>query len=108
MNALLHCAGALFAVTLLAACDGKQADTFPGYVEADYVRLAAPISGTLAKLHLNRGDKAPESAPARRREKARRTARISAVRQRRSFCRDAAISCASDFVSPISPALDAA
>lgn len=64
MSMRLHCACALFAITLLAACDGKQGDAFPGYVEADYVRLAAPISGTLAKLHLSRGDKAPESAPA--------------------------------------------
>lgn len=64
MNMRLHCAGALLATTLLAACGAKQADTFPGYAEAEYVRLAAPISGTLAKLHLNRGDKAPESAPA--------------------------------------------
>jgi len=64
MSMRLHGAAVLFAVTLLAACDGHEADTFPGYVEADYVRLAAPISGTLAKLHLNRGDKAPASAPA--------------------------------------------
>ncbi|WP_332778539.1 HlyD family secretion protein [Polaromonas sp.] len=64
MNTRLHCAGILFAATLLAACDGGQTNTFPGYAEAEYVRLAAPISGTLAKLHLNRGDKAPESAAA--------------------------------------------
>lgn len=64
MNTLRHGVGALFAATLLAACGVRQADTFPGYAEADYVRLAAPISGTLVKLHLSRGDKAPESAAA--------------------------------------------
>lgn len=61
---MLHRAGALIAATLLVACGEKQADIFPGYAEADYVRLAAPLSGSLAKLHLNRGDRAPESAPA--------------------------------------------
>ena len=64
MKTLLRCVGALFAATLLAACNAKPADTFPGYAEAEYVRLAAPISGTLTKLHLNRGDQAPAAAAA--------------------------------------------
>ena len=64
MKTLLRCVGALFAATLLAACNAKPADTFPGYAEAEYVHLAAPISGTLTKLHLNRGDQAPASAAA--------------------------------------------
>ena len=64
MKTLLHCVGTLFTATLLAACNAKPADTFPGYAEAEYVRLAAPISGTLSKLHLNRGDQAPAAAAA--------------------------------------------
>ena len=63
IKTLLHCAAA-FAATLLAACDAKPADSFPGYAEAETIRLAAPISGTLARLHLSRGDQAPAAAPA--------------------------------------------
>ena len=59
-------AGAVFiAAALLSSCSGQQqADTFPGYAEAEYVRLAAPIGGTLVKLYLSRGDQAPEAAAA--------------------------------------------
>ncbi len=62
MKTLRYCA--LMAVCLLAACDSRQADTFPGYAEAEYVRLAAPISGTLARVHLKRGYAAAASAAA--------------------------------------------
>jgi HlyD family secretion protein len=63
MKIPLHC-GALLTAALLAACGEKAQAPFPGYVEAEYVRLAAPISGTLAKLHMNRGDQAAASAAA--------------------------------------------
>lgn len=49
---------------LLAGCGEKPADYFPGYAEAETVRLAAPIAGTLVKLHVNRGDKVEQDAPA--------------------------------------------
>ncbi|OGB25493.1 MAG: secretion protein HlyD [Burkholderiales bacterium RIFCSPLOWO2_02_FULL_57_36] len=49
---------------LLAGCGDKSSDFFPGYAEADYVRLAAPVSGTLTKLHVNRGDSIAHNAPA--------------------------------------------
>jgi HlyD family secretion protein len=45
-------------------CARQESDVFPGYAEAEYVRLTAPIAGTLTKLHLNRGDAAPAAAPA--------------------------------------------
>jgi HlyD family secretion protein len=55
----------LFAcVCMLSACAERDKDFFPGYAEADYVRLASPIGGTLAKLHLKRGDKVAQNAPA--------------------------------------------
>ena len=54
----------LTAALLLAACGDKPPAPLPGYAEADYVRLASPIAGTLTRLHLNRGDKAPAQAPA--------------------------------------------
>lgn len=59
-------AAALFLAlpALLAAC-GEQADvSFPGYAEAEYVRLATPLGGTLVKLHVRRGDKVARDAPA--------------------------------------------
>ncbi len=64
MNPRRHGTALLLAATLLSGCGGKPADSFPGYAEADYVRLAAPISGTLTKLHLARGDQAPAAAEA--------------------------------------------
>ena len=49
---------------LLAGCADKKPDYFNGYAEADYVRLAAPVAGTLVKLYLNRGDRVEANAPA--------------------------------------------
>ncbi len=48
----------LLAVLLagLAGCTDKPADHYPGYAEADLVRLSSPIGGTLARLHVQRGD----------------------------------------------------
>jgi HlyD family secretion protein len=50
--------------SLLSACSEARTDFFPGYAEADYVRLASPVAGTLARLHLQRGAQAPAQAPA--------------------------------------------
>ena len=49
---------------LLAACGERPADYFPGYAEAEYVRLAAPVAGTLQKLYVQRGDQVERDAPA--------------------------------------------
>lgn len=52
---------------LLSSCGkigGERADYFPGYAEAEYVRLATPIAGTLAKLYVSRGDRVEQDAPA--------------------------------------------
>ncbi|MGE5652216.1 MAG: HlyD family secretion protein [Bacillota bacterium] len=54
----------LWIAALLAGCAEKAADYFPGYAEAEYVRLATPIAGTLVKLHVNRGDRVQQNAPA--------------------------------------------
>jgi HlyD family secretion protein len=51
----------LLAVTL-AACE-RPADYFPGYAEADYVRLASPFAGTLARLYVERGQALAPGAP---------------------------------------------
>ncbi|HYD81036.1 MAG TPA: HlyD family efflux transporter periplasmic adaptor subunit [Paucimonas sp.] len=54
----------LLCALALSGCAERDRDVFPGYAEADYVRLASPIGGTLAKLHLRRGDKVTRNAPA--------------------------------------------
>ena len=54
----------LACLACLAACKPKARDSYPGYAEADYVRLASPLGGTLAKLYLKRGDAAAADAPA--------------------------------------------
>lgn len=52
------------AVLVLSACSRSGDDGLPGYAEADYVRLAAPIAGTLARLHVQRGQAVAADAPA--------------------------------------------
>ncbi|HEX2529896.1 MAG TPA: HlyD family efflux transporter periplasmic adaptor subunit [Burkholderiaceae bacterium] len=51
-------------VAILPGCGERAQDFYPGYAEADYVRLASPIAGNLAKLYLKRGDKVAANAPA--------------------------------------------
>ena len=55
---------AALAVSLSGGCAKQASDAFPGYAEGDYVRLTAPIAGTLTKLHVQRGDAVAAAAPA--------------------------------------------
>ena len=55
---------ALLPLVLVGGCSGQADNFFPGYAEADYVRLAAPVGGTLVKLHVDRGDRVARNAPA--------------------------------------------
>lgn len=48
----------------LAACTEQPSGSFPGYAEADYVRVSTPIAGTLLTLHVKKGDQAKRGAPA--------------------------------------------
>jgi HlyD family secretion protein len=48
----------------LIGCSESPHDFFSGYAEGDYVRLASPITGTLVKLYVKRGDQAAPGAPA--------------------------------------------
>ena len=56
-------APALLCSVLLAGCREQAPDYYPGYAEADYVRLASPIGGTMARLHVRRGDHVAGGAP---------------------------------------------
>ena len=51
-------------VLLVTACSKPPADVYPGYAEGENVRLSAPISGTLTKLMVQRGDTVAAAAPA--------------------------------------------
>ena len=54
---------ALLCALALAACQEQPQGSYPGYVEADYVRVASPIAGTLARLHVRRGEQVAAGAP---------------------------------------------
>jgi len=45
----------LLCALALGGCRDQPAAAYPGYAEADYVRLASPIGGVLARSHVSRG-----------------------------------------------------
>ena len=47
----------------LTACNNAPPAGFPGYVEGEYVRVAAPLSGTLLQLAVERGTPVVKDAP---------------------------------------------
>lgn len=53
----------LAALAVLAGCQPKPADVYPGYAEGEYVRLAAPFAGSLTTLSVKRGDQVEADAP---------------------------------------------
>lgn len=54
---------ALAAATLLAGCGPVENRPLQGYVEGEYVRIAAPFAGTLTQLAVARGDTVAPGAP---------------------------------------------
>lgn len=55
---------AILLSVLLAACTRHDDGQLLGYVEADYVRLAAPLAGQVTKLYVARGQVVQAGAPA--------------------------------------------
>lgn len=49
---------------LLAGCAEPDDKSFPGYAEGEYVRVGAPLAGTLVKLAVRTGDTPAAGAPA--------------------------------------------
>ena len=47
----------------LAACGNSGPQALQGYVEGEYVRVAAPFAGTLVKLETQRGQRIDAGAP---------------------------------------------
>jgi HlyD family secretion protein len=60
MRPILGCIPLLLSV---AACGGSEPPALQGYVEGEYVRVAAPFGGTLVKLDAQRGQKVGADAP---------------------------------------------
>jgi HlyD family secretion protein len=56
---LLSIVGALS----LAGCGDAPPAGYPGYVEAEFVRVASPLAGSLASLSVKRGDQVAVDAP---------------------------------------------
>ncbi|MES2353335.1 MAG: HlyD family efflux transporter periplasmic adaptor subunit [Pseudomonadota bacterium] len=54
---------ALLSTTPLFGCTRNESTGYQGYVEAEFIRVAAPFSGTLEKLQVRRGDKITAGAP---------------------------------------------
>jgi len=59
----MRLAPTLLVCTLAVACSDAPPAGYPGYVEADYVRVAAPLSGTLTTLSVRKGDRVAAGAP---------------------------------------------
>jgi HlyD family secretion protein len=53
----------LWAVLVLAACGQKGESPLQGYIEGEYVRVAAPFAGWLQQLSVSRGDEVKTGAP---------------------------------------------
>jgi len=54
---------ALACALALAGCGDRSPAGYPGYVEGEYVRVAAPLSGTLLQLAVERGVEIARDAP---------------------------------------------
>lgn len=63
LSAALPAFFAVIAALLLVACERKEADTYPGYAEGEYLRVASPYGGSLAVLSVKRGDIVSADAP---------------------------------------------
>ena len=48
---------------LVSGCEKQAPVGFPGYAEAEFVRVSSPLAGTLVQLDVKRGDKVATNAP---------------------------------------------
>ncbi len=55
-RSILVLSACALAATLLAGCSGNSSGMFQGYIEGEYVYVAAPLGGSLTNLAVARGD----------------------------------------------------
>ena len=61
----------------LSACNQADESRLQGYVEGEYVRIAAPLAGRLGKLHVQRGSTVEAGTPLFELEQAREAAAVT-------------------------------
>lgn len=70
---------------LLSGCAPPEPDSFSGYAEGEYVRIASPYAGNLAALNVKRGDQVTSGVPLfaleQENERASREEAVARVRQ---------------------------
>jgi HlyD family secretion protein len=70
---------------VLAGCEKPPANDWQGYIEGEYVMLAAPAAGQLQKLYVRRGDQVEAGKPTFALEQeSERAARLQSVEQLKS------------------------
>lgn len=72
---------ALIAPLLLAGCEQHSATVYNGYVEGEYVYLAASQPGQLVRLAVRRGDSVPADAPVFQLESTNEAAEVAQARR---------------------------
>jgi HlyD family secretion protein len=55
-SSILVLSACALAAALLAGCSGNSSGAFQGYIEGEYVNVAAPLGGSLTNLAVARGD----------------------------------------------------
>lgn len=68
----------------LAACDGDEAPALQGYVEGEYVQVAAPLAGQITAIHVARGTEVAAGAPLFVLDAERESAAVAEAEQRHS------------------------
>lgn len=86
MKRSLECLPALGAILLLTAtgCQRSGESLYQGYIEGEFVHVAAPLAGTLTNLSVQRGQGVEKGAPLFELEHASEAAALSEAEQRRT------------------------
>ena len=59
----MRCAFSAIVPLLLAACGSQPPPGLPGYVEGEYVQVAAPLAGRITAVNVSRGAQVAQDAP---------------------------------------------
>lgn len=88
-----RCVGLCLAACFFSGCSPPADSYLPGYAEAEYVRLAAPLAGTLLRVYVRNGESVARGAPAfvleQEAERAEREQAVAQVRRAAAQVADA-------------------